>query len=121
MTGEQAEKLLAFIANETARLTSECIEGGAYRVRAEQIETMLRYLYFKQTPGSFTQAVLESNLLAAAAHADHHNRHALWDLSYFLYNFMPRGSYGSANIYRAHLSSEGDSPYIPADLFTTKG
>ena len=53
------------------------------------------YLEEGLRPGHFLNAVLENNLVEAAARADRENKHRLLDWATFLYNELPMGCWGS--------------------------
>jgi hypothetical protein len=59
-------------------------------------EPMIEYIRVGRPTGGFLTAILENNLISAAAAADQIN---LWNLHAFanyLYNYAPRGCYGSS-------------------------
>lgn len=53
--------------------------------------------YFERgiLPGGFMVALLCGDFREMCAHADHINRHLLWQWGYWLYNYAPGGSWGS--------------------------
>ena len=56
---------------------------------------MKRYIEQGIEPGSFLVAVLSNDMMEACARADSVNRNFLPDYAMFLYNYAPRGCYGS--------------------------
>lgn len=58
-------------------------------------EGMRRYIEHGILPGSFLRAVLTNDLMEACGQADDINLARLADYARFLYNYAPRGAYGS--------------------------
>lgn len=65
-------------------------------------------LYFEErlSPGSFLTNILANDFLAAAGYADDINRDALFAYAMWLYNWAPRGAYGSHVAVRDWLMGE---------------
>lgn len=66
-----------------------------YSIPSHMLESIDLYLQHGCPPGSFLYAVLCNNLTESVARADTHNIHNLPAYAAFLYNEMPRGSWGS--------------------------
>ena len=64
---------------------------------------MKRYIENRIPPGSFLTAVLSNDLMEACGRADDINRHALFDYCTWLFNYAPRGCYGSPQAVAAWL------------------
>lgn len=62
-----------------------------------------RYLLFGVPPGDFLEAVLCNDLVGAFAHADNYNSRHVRDYVQFLYDYAPRGSWGSKEKYHAWI------------------
>ncbi len=56
---------------------------------------IIDYVEHGTPPGSFLEAVLRNDLVAAAAHADDINKHHLFDYAVLLHNELPSGCWGS--------------------------
>lgn len=59
------------------------------------IETYQNYVKFGWPPGSFHGSVLANDLRGAASHADHINKHLLFEHVEYLYNNVPAACWGS--------------------------
>lgn len=66
-----------------------------------------RYIENQIPPGSFLEAVLCNDLKSACACADHVNRHALFDIVSWFYNYAPSTCWGSPEKFRLWLSPNG--------------
>jgi hypothetical protein len=66
-----------------------------------------RYIERGIPPGSFLQAVFSNDLTNAFGCADEINRHALFDIVSFVYNYAPIGCHGSRERVDAWISSGG--------------
>lgn len=62
---------------------------------AHMRDAVQRYLEQGIPGGSFLMAVVENDLIRAAACADDVNRHLLFEWAGWFYNYAPAGSYGS--------------------------
>ena len=58
-------------------------------------------------PGSFLAAVLCNDLMSAIKNADAHNQGRLLDWGRVLYDYVPRGCYGSAQKYSNWIDKGG--------------
>ena len=54
-----------------------------------------RYLTRGIIPGDFLRAVFESSLARAAHHADHYNKHLLYQWASFMHSAMPEPCWGN--------------------------
>lgn len=70
-------------------------------------ETFRLYIENGIRPGSFTQAVLENDLMGAMGRADDINRVRLFDTCVFLRSHAPIGCYGSPERYADWIKSGG--------------
>lgn len=68
-------------------------------------DAMEQYLEHGIGPGSFLTAVLANDLMEAAGRADHNNQAALFEWAAWLYNYAPRGSFGSYEAVSAWIDS----------------
>lgn len=66
------------------------------------------YFVHRIQPGGFLTAVLENDLHGACQRADGTSRTVLWELSAWLFNHAPGGSYGTPQRVRAWLNGEDD-------------
>lgn len=67
---------------------------------------MQRYIENRIEPGSFLKAVLCNDLMEAMGWADDINRHRVFGICMWLYNYAPPACYGSPENVRAWLSAE---------------
>ena len=67
---------------------------------------MRRYMESGIEPGSFLYAVLSNNLMDAFGRADSINRHHLREYCEWLYNYAPRGSFGSQERVKAWIADQ---------------
>ena len=74
-------------------------------VNPELIETFDRYVMHRIEPGSFTRSCLENNLMEAMGKADIHNRYRLHEICSYIFNVLPRNSWGSHENVKSWLSS----------------
>ncbi len=88
---------------DTAQVAA-MIEGGRHLVPAHMWGAVERYYLHGIEPGSFLAAVLSNDLFDAFGRADDENAARMQDLVRFFYNYTPRGSYGSRELYRAWLA-----------------
>ena len=88
---------------------TEMIEGGRHLIPPYMWGGMSRYMVNRIPPGSFLQALLSNDLMEAFARADEENSACIRQYCQFLYNYAPRGSYGSPENFRAWLNPETES------------
>lgn len=58
-------------------------------------DSLKLYVERRIPPGGFLTAVLENNLFEAFGRADLTNRHALFDITAYIYNKLPSSCWGS--------------------------
>ena len=80
------------------------IEGGRGLIPGHMWGAVQRYFLNGIPPGHFLSAVLSNDLIEAFARADDENARAMEQWCKFLYNYAPRGSYGSPDRFRAWLA-----------------
>jgi hypothetical protein len=80
------------------------IEGGRHLVPAYMWGGVERYFLHGIPGGSFMTALLSNNLMEAFACADDENAANMRNWCLFLYNYAPRGSYGSPERMNAWLA-----------------
>jgi hypothetical protein len=72
---------------------------------------LVAYFEERVPVGGFLSAVLENNLLKAAAAADNRNKSKLFEYASWLYNYAPVGSYGSREKVEAWIGGGGANPW----------
>lgn len=82
------------------------IERGRHLVPAYMWGGVSRYMVNRIAPGSFLEALFSNDLMGAMGRADDVNADNIRQYCQFLYNYAPRGSYGSPDNVRAWLKSE---------------
>lgn len=87
-------------------MTRDQFEINAIRTGVPQhmIDGLWLYVTEGIEPGGFMMAVLENNLMEACGRADIVNRHSLFEICTFLYNYMPAQCKGSPEKVTAWLS-----------------
>lgn len=65
------------------------------RIRADVLDSLIRYAETGCPTGGFLRAVLSNDLMEAVSRADADNRRTLVDIVQFVYMELPRGCYGS--------------------------
>ena len=68
---------------------------------------IIDYIEHGVPPGSFFNAVLENNLVEAAAHADDVNKCHLFDYAVLMYNEFPSASWGSTRRIEEWIKQRG--------------
>lgn len=81
--------------SEIALVETNRIEFEAQGLPEYMWEGVQRYLLYGVCTGDFLQGVLENSLARAGAHADRVNQQLLFEWAGFLFNGMPKGSWGS--------------------------
>jgi len=71
------------------------------------IETLTAYRDHGRPTGGFLQAVLENNLMEAMGRADHINRHMLFDICQWVYDYMPSVAWGDRERVTAWIKQRG--------------
>ena len=89
---------------EYSELSSE--EQQIYAPIRECVESLVRYVNHRIPTGGFLQAVLENNLMEAMARADLFNRHNLFLICQYIYNYLPHISKGSPKLVADWLNGE---------------
>ena len=74
------------------------------------LESLKAYIETGRPSGGFLHAVLVNDLRGACARADRLNRHALYDIVYWLTNNAPSGCWGSESRVDEWLSSRRGTP-----------
>jgi hypothetical protein len=82
-------------------LTSIEAAMGEYNIPPYMRPALARYLVAGIKPADFLCAVLRNDLMEAVIRADDLNGLRLLNYARFLYNEAPRGSYGSAEKFKA--------------------
>ena len=95
---EQSEKVLNEKTIFSFYFRGDCIPP-------RMTPAIMRYFNEKVPPGDFLRAVLENDLMKASLKADAENSIILPVYMSFLYNYCPRGSYGSKEAVRTWLDS----------------
>jgi hypothetical protein len=80
-------------------------------------ETIFNYLVHRLPPGSFTQALLENDLFAAASKADHFNLENLGFAARNVAMNMPLGSCGSREAVKAWMNNIDGSQAAYAEWY----
>lgn len=75
------------------------------RIRADVLDSLIRYAETGCPTGGFLAAVLSNDLIDAVARADAHNRRTLCDIAGFVYTEMPRACYGSREAVRQWIAA----------------
>jgi hypothetical protein len=68
------------------------------RIPESTIETLTAWIEGGRPMGDFCEAVVSNDLREACARADEHNRHALFEIVAWLYNYAPICSWGSPKV-----------------------
>lgn len=68
---------------------------GLHLIPQHMHEPVLGWIYRRQPIGKFLNAVLSNDFMGAATNADEANLAKLRGWAHFLYNYAPRGCYGS--------------------------
>ncbi len=76
-----------------------------YPIRNDLYGALERYLNNGIMPGSFLTAVLENNLMETFRRADIDNEANLKNIVGYIYNHLPRTSWGSSEKVKAYLIS----------------
>lgn len=76
-------------------------EGFGRLVPAHLQGGMLRWLVLGTEPGGFMRALLTNDLMRVYDRADELSRAAIGDLTVFLYNYAPSGSWGSSENFKS--------------------
>lgn len=84
----------------------EMIERGRHLIPPYMWGGVERYMIHRIPPGHFLTAVFSNDLIGAFARADDENGANMRRYAQFLYNYAPRGSYGSPEAVRAWLNPE---------------
>ena len=82
----------------------EMIERGRHLVPPHMWGGVERYFVNRIPGGSFMTALLSNDLMEAFGRADDENSANMRRWVQFLYNYAPRGSYGSPEAVRAWLT-----------------
>jgi hypothetical protein len=82
----------------------ELIEQGKHLIPPYMWGGIERYMISRIPPGHFLTALLSNNLMEAFARADDLNQANMQRYCQFLYNYAPRGSYGSPAAVREWLN-----------------
>lgn len=82
---------------------------SAEYVPARVIESLDAYVGERRPTGGFLQAVLENDLISAAAYADAENFRALGDIALYVFHNVPSVCRGSRERVRAWLNGEEDA------------
>jgi hypothetical protein len=81
------------------------IDEGAHYIPAYMVGAVKRYVLEGIPPGSFLQAVLENDLIAAFGAADVENTDAMRGWTILVYNCLPSDCHGSRDIVRAYMAA----------------
>lgn len=82
----------------------EMIEQGRHLIPPYMWGGIERYMVHRVQPGHFLMALFSNDLMEAFARADDENGANMRRYAQFLYNYAPRGSYGSAAAVREWLN-----------------
>lgn len=88
--------------------TAEMIERGAHLIPSYMWGGVKRYMVDRIPPGDFLTALFSNDLMEAFGRADDENQSNMRRYCQFLYNYAPRGSYGSPENVRAWLKGESN-------------
>ncbi len=77
-----------------------------FRVRAQMMEAIHRYIDDKIYPGSFLQAIISNNLKEAVGCADDDNLRNIPAFVSYFYNEAPTNCWGSKEIMASWIKSE---------------
>lgn len=80
------------------------IERGRHLVPPHMWGAVERYMVNRIAPGNFLTALLSNDLMEAFGRADDENTANMRNWVLFLYNYVPRGSYGSPEAVREWLA-----------------
>lgn len=95
------------ISSETApNPILDMIEGGQHLIPPYMWGGVKRYMVDRIPPGDFLTALFSNDLMDAFGRADDENSANMRRYCQFLYNYAPRGSYGSREAVRAWLNPE---------------
>lgn len=83
---------------------AEMIEGGRHLIPPYMWAGIERYMVHRIQPGHFLTALFSNDLMEAFARADDENGANMRRYAQFLYNYAPRGSYGSPAAVREWLN-----------------
>lgn len=92
-------------ASDTDWITA-MIEGGRHLIPPYMWGGVERYFVNRIPGGSFLTALFSNDLMEAFGRADDENSANMRQYCQFLYNYAPRGSYGSPENVRAWLNPE---------------
>lgn len=84
----------------------EMIARGRHLVPPHMWGGIERYFLKRIPPGGFLSALLSNDLMEAFGCADDENASAMQNWCRFLYNYAPRGSYGSPEAFMNWLKPE---------------
>lgn len=77
-------------------------------IKQSVIGSLQRYVEHGIPTGGFLRAVLENNLTEAFGRADIENREAMFEIVHHVYNNLPYGCHGSAEIVDAWLAAKAE-------------
>lgn len=70
-------------------------------------DTLIRYIEKGIPTGGFLEAVLSNDLFEAMARADDFNRHQIFEIVSWIYNYAPSSCHGSGLVYAAWIRKGG--------------
>ena len=70
-------------------------------------DTLMRYIEFGIPTGGFLEAVLSNDLFEAMGRADSENRHQIFEIVSWIYNYAPGNCHGSRQIYNNWIAEGG--------------
>jgi hypothetical protein len=85
------------------------IEGGRHLVPPHMWSAVEFYFVNRYAPGHFLTALLSNDLMEAFSRADDLNAANMQRWCRFLYNYAPRGSYGSPAAFNGWLTQEREA------------
>lgn len=91
---------------EQSEQIARMIEDGRRLVPPHMWGGVELYMVNRIPPGSFLTALLSNDLMEAFGRADDENAANMRQWCMFLYNYAPRGSYGSPEAIREWLAGE---------------
>jgi len=81
------------------------INEGQHLIPEHMWSGVVNYFVHRLPPGAFMTAILSNDFMDAAGRADWLNKAALANWAEFLYNYVPRNSYGSPEAVAAWLEA----------------
>ena len=94
--------------NELASI-KDMIEGGRHLVPEYMWDGLERWFLEGVPSGHFLRALLDNDLMEAFSRADGTNQRNMHNYALFLYNYAPRGSYGSPANCKAWQAKHGEA------------